>query len=96
MPSRDTSSDPGVAVPTAAELLDDALHLIPRDIGRALEVHVLDPVRNAREAGMLVLRSDVIPAPDRRERHGVLLLDEYLETVGEGGRVQAERRSRLR
>ena len=39
--------DPGVAVPAAAELLDDALDLIPRNVGRALEVHVLDPVRHA-------------------------------------------------
>ena len=26
--------DPGVAVPAAAELLDDALHLVARDVGR--------------------------------------------------------------
>ena len=42
--------DPGVAVPAAAELLDDALHLIARDVGRALEVHVLDPVRDTGQA----------------------------------------------
>ena len=45
--------DPGVAVPAAAELLDDALHLIARDVGRALEVHVLDPVRDAGQSRAL-------------------------------------------
>ena len=66
--------DPGVAVPVAAELLDDALHLVARDVGRALEVHVLDPVRDAGEPGRFVLRADAVPAPDRRERRGVNLL----------------------
>ena len=42
--------DPGVAVPVAAELLDDALDLVARDVGRALEVHVLDPVRDAGQS----------------------------------------------
>ena len=46
--------DPGVAVPGAAELLDDALHLLARDVGGALEVHVLDPVRHAGHARALV------------------------------------------
>ena len=42
--------DEGVAVPAAAELLDDPFHLIAGNVGRPLEVHVLDPVRNAGEA----------------------------------------------
>jgi hypothetical protein len=46
--------DPGVAVPGAAEPLDDALHLVTRDVARALEVHVLDPVGDAGEARPLV------------------------------------------
>ena len=52
--------DPGVAVPAAAELLDDALHLVARDVGGALEVHVLDPVRDAGHAR----------APRRASRRG--------------------------
>ena len=73
--------DPGVAVPASAELLDDALHLVARDVGRALEVHVLDPMRDAGEAGTFVFRSDLVPAPDRCERRGMHLLHEHGETV---------------
>ena len=76
--------DPGVAVPAAAELLDDALDLVARNVGRALEVHVLDPVRDARQAGSFVLRSDLVPAPHRGQRRGVLLENEDLEAVVEG------------
>ena len=49
--------NPGVAVPRAAELLDDALHLVPRDVAGALEVHVLDPVRHAGQARPVRLSS---------------------------------------
>src|SRR6185436_17478139 len=35
-------------------------------------------------AGTLVLRTDPVPAPDRGERRGVLLLDEHFQTVVEG------------
>ena len=73
--------DEGVAVPAAAELLDDALHLIAGDVGRPLEVHVLDPVRDAGQAGLLVLRSDLVPAPHGRERRGVLFLDDHFQPV---------------
>ena len=75
--------DPGVAVPAAAELLDDPLHLVARNVGRALEVHVLDPVRHAGQAGPLVLRADLVPAPHRRQRRGVLFLHEHLQAVVE-------------
>ena len=77
--------DPGVAVPGAAKLLDDALHLVARDVARALEVHVLDPVRHAGQARAFVLRADLVPAPDRGQRRGVDLLDEHLEPVVEDG-----------
>ena len=43
--------DPGVSVPHPAEPLDDPLHLFARDVGRPLEIHVLDPVRRAGEPG---------------------------------------------
>ena len=80
--------DPGVAVPTAAELLDDAFDLIARDVGGALEIHVLDPVRHAGQARALVLRADLVPAPHRRQRRGVLLLNEHLQTVVESRAAQ--------
>ena len=49
--------DPRVSVPAASEFFDDALDLIAGDIGRALEVHVLDPMRHTGEAGHLVFRT---------------------------------------
>ena len=70
--------DPRVAVPHPAEPLDDALHLVARDVGRALEVHVLDPVRHAGAAGHFVARADAIPAPHRHERRGVHRVHEHL------------------
>ena len=75
--------DPGVPVPAPAKFLDDALDLLARDVGRPLEVHVLDPVRHAGLAGRLVAGPDLVPAPDRRERGGVDFLDEDLQTVVE-------------
>ncbi len=80
--------DPGVAVPAPAELLDDALHLLAGDIRRPLEVHVLDPVRDAREARRLVARADLVPAPDGGQRCGMQLLDEDLQPVVEEGRAR--------
>ena len=77
--------DPGVAVPHPAESFDDALHLVARDVGGPLEVHVLDPVRDAGLAGLLVAGADAIPAPHRHERRGMNLLDEDLEAIVEPG-----------
>ena len=48
-----------------------------------LEVHVLDPVRHAGQAGTLVLRADLVPAPHRGERRGVLFLNQHLQPVVE-------------
>jgi hypothetical protein len=45
---------PRVSVPEAAELLNDSFHLVARNIGRALEVHVLDPVGDSRQPGPLI------------------------------------------
>src|SRR5262245_33174418 len=75
--------DPGIAVPAPAVLLDDALHLIPRDVRRPFEIHVLDPVGDAGEAGTFVLGPDLVPAPHRRERRGVLFLDKHPQSVVE-------------
>src|SRR5207253_5636074 len=73
--------DPRVSIPTAAELLDDALDLVAWNVGRALEIHVLDPVRHAGEPWVLVLRSDVVPTPRRGERRGVFLADKDGQSV---------------
>ena len=73
--------DPGVAVPAAAELLDDALHLVAGNVLRPLEVHVLAPVRHAGHARPLVLGADAIPAPHRRQRRGVHFLNQDLQAV---------------
>ena len=75
--------DPGVAVPAAAELLDDALHLVAGDVRRALEVHVLDPVRHTGQARASRPSSRRVPAPHRRQRRGVDLLHEDLQTIRE-------------
>ena len=75
--------DPGVSVPVAAELLDDALDLVAGNVDRPLEVHVLDPVGDAGETRALVLRADAVPTPDRGQRRRVNLANEYLEAVVE-------------
>ena len=54
----------------------------------ALEVHVLDPVRDAGQAGTFVLRADLVPAPHRRQRRGVLFLDQHLQAVVERRRAK--------
>jgi len=58
----------GVAVPEAALALDQALDLLPRDVGGAFEVHVFDPVAGAGGTRSLVLAADVVPSPDRDQR----------------------------
>ena len=75
--------DPRVAVPAPAELLDDPFHLIARDVLGALEVHVLDPVRHAGLARPLVPRADLVPAPHRGQRRGVLFAHQHLQAVVE-------------
>jgi len=73
--------DPGVAVPAAAELFDDALDLVARDVPGPLEVHVLAPVRHPGQARAFVLRADAVPAPHRRQRRRVHFLNEHFQTV---------------
>jgi hypothetical protein len=84
--------DPRVPVPVPAELLDDPFHAVARNVGRALEVHVLDPVRHARQSGALILRADAVPAPDRRERRGAHFLNEHSQPVVEHFLVHARAR----
>jgi len=73
--------DPGVAVPHSAESFDDALHLVARDVCGPLEVHVLDPMRDASLPRPLVSRSHAIPTPDGHQRSRVELLYQYLQSI---------------
>ena len=73
--------NPCIAVPHAPETLDEPLHLVARDVARALEVHVLDPVRRAGTAGPLIAGADAIPAPDRDEGRGVGFVHEHVQSV---------------
>jgi hypothetical protein len=75
--------DPRIPIPVAAELFDDAFHLVAWDVRRPLEVHVLDPVRHSGEPGAFVLGADPIPAPHRRERRRPYFLNEHAQAVVE-------------
>ena len=86
--------DPGIAVPGAAERLDEPLHPVARDVGRALEVHVLDEVRGSRETRPLVLRAHAVPAPHRGDGRRAQLAHEDGEPVVEGGAPERRRPGR--
>ena len=51
------------------------------DVLRSLKHHVLEQVREARAAGRLVRRPDVIPDVDADERHTVIFRQDHLEPV---------------
>ena len=63
-----------------------------RDVPGALEHHVLEQVREAGPAGLLVLGSDVVPEVDRDDGREVVLGDDHAQAVGEA--VVAERDGR--
>ena len=46
------------------------------------------PVRHAGQARALVLRPDLVPAPHRGQRRGVIFLNEDLQPIVEGHRAQ--------
>ncbi len=50
----------------------------------AVEEEMLEQVREAGAAALLVARADVVPEVHRDERHGVVLVDQHGETVGQG------------
>src|SRR5262249_2344504 len=77
--------DPGVAVPGSTELLHDALHFIAGNVGGALEIHVLDPVRDTGTAGEFVTRAHAIPAPHGYEGRRVQLLYQDPQSIVQKG-----------
>ena len=54
-----------------------------RDVARALEHDVLEKMGEARLAGLLVLRADVIPDVDGHHGREVVLRDDEAEAVGQ-------------
>src|SRR5690606_12021437 len=74
----------GHGVEVAADTRDRAEDGALGDGRRALELHVLDPVRDAGEAGKLVAATDAVPGPERDDGGVVLLLQEEGEAVVEG------------
>ena len=75
--------EPGRAVHRPAGGLDERDVLGLADVRRALEHHVLEEVREAGLARLLVLRSDVVPDVDRHDRRQVVLGDDQAEAVRE-------------
>ena len=75
--------EPGRAVERAAGGLDERHVLGLPDVGRALEHHVLEQVREPGLARDLVLGADVVP--DVHGHHGreVILRDDQAQAVGE-------------
>ena len=73
--------DPRVTVPHPPEPLDDAFHLLARDAGGPLEIHVLHPVRRAGPPGGFVSRPHAVPAPDGHERRRTNRLHQHLQSV---------------
>ena len=81
----------GGGVVHAAGALDDAHVLGLGDVPRALEHEVLEEVRKAGLAGLLVLRADVVPEVDGHHRRQVVRRDDHPQAVvqalvGEGDR----------
>ncbi len=74
---------PGRAVHRPAGRLDEGDVLGLGDMRRALEHDVLEQVREAGLAGLLVLGSDVVPDVDGDDRREVVLGDDEAQAVGE-------------
>ena len=83
-------------VDVAADLLEEARVLLGRDVLRALEHHVLEHVRDAADADVLVLRSDVIEDLHRRDRRLVIGEEQHLEAVRQRPVLDVQLRRRKR
>ena len=68
----------------APDLLEDLEVLVLARVLRALEHHVLEEVREAALAGHLVAAADVVPQIDGHEGHGLVLVEDDLQSVGQG------------
>ena len=52
------------------------------DVRRSFEHQVLEQMREAGASGLLARRADVVPDVDRRERDGVILVQDHVQPVG--------------
>src|SRR3989344_2176408 len=75
----------GEGVLASAVFGDDARELIGSVLGRALEHHVLEHVRDAGDALGLVLAAHPVPDLRYHHRRAVILLDDEAQAVGQGG-----------
>ena len=73
----------GVGVGLAADRRDDRGVLLGLDVLRALEHHVLEEMREAGAARLLVLRADVIPELDVHDRRRLVLVQDDDQAVGQ-------------
>jgi hypothetical protein len=71
------------AVVVAAGALEQRVEHAFLDVLRSLEHQVLEQVREAGAAGLLVRRADVIPDVHRRHRHALVLVQDDREPVGQ-------------
>ncbi len=72
----------GEGVPMATLARDGFVQHVGGELGCALELHVLHPVRDAGDAGDFIARADAIPHPVADDRRGVDLLQHHLQAVG--------------
>ena len=75
----------GERVVLAAVLLDEPRELLGSARRRALEHHVLEEVRDAGRAALLVARADAIPHLERHDRAAVVLEQQDAQPVVERG-----------
>ena len=71
----------GRGVVHAAGALDEREVLGLGDVARALEHEVLEQVREAGPAGLLVARADDVPEVDRDDRRQVVRRDDHAQAV---------------
>ena len=87
----------GFGVVESADGFDDARMLVRAHVRRALEHQVLEQMREAGVAGLLVLSAHVIPHLEIDHRHGMVLEQNHLQAIGKRVRGEIQlRRANLR
>jgi hypothetical protein len=74
----------GHGVPHAAFARDGFIEHAGRELRRAFELHMLDPMRDAGAPLHFIARADAVPQPRGNDRRGVDLLEENLQPVRQG------------
>ena len=87
--------EPGRAVERPAGALHELEVLVRRDVGRALEEHVLEQVSEPGATGTLVGRADVVPEIHRDDRRGVIFGQGHPQPVGELERLDGNAHERM-